>query len=370
MDWSPQQDAALVAAAAWYRDRSAPQIFRLFGWAGTGKSTIARQIADDASATSGRVVFGAFTGKAALVMRSKGCWGARTIHSLIYTPEDTGGEPRFVLNPDSELAGAQLCVVDEVSMVGEELARDLLSFGTKVLVLGDPAQLPPVRGTGYFTEAAPDAMMTEIHRQARDNPIVRLSMDVREGRWIEVRVETGATGALSVVHRDGVTATRVALADQVLVGRNATRAAHNRRMRELAGRDPSGPEAGDKLICLRNDRQRGLFNGMTCSVVKVIKRREKTVSLVVRAEEEDSYPLAVTVRNEFFNGSYGELTWDDRRGTEEFTYGYAITVHKSQGSQWKSVVLFDESACFGDQARRWLYTGVTRAAEKLTVVLP
>ena len=56
-----------------------------------------------------------------------------------------------------------------------------MSFGVPVLVLGDPAQLPPIQGGGYFTEAEPDAMLTEVHRQAFDNPIVRLSMDVRAG---------------------------------------------------------------------------------------------------------------------------------------------------------------------------------------------
>ena len=157
-----------------------PQVFRLFGYAGTGKTTLARHLAEH---VDGETAFGAFTGKAALVLRSKGCKDARTIHSMIYRPKDVETEePSFVLTRTRPAAAASLIVIDECSMVDEELGRDLLSFGKKVLVLGDPAQLPPVKGGGYFTEAEPDVMLTEVHRQAADNPIIRLSMDVREGR--------------------------------------------------------------------------------------------------------------------------------------------------------------------------------------------
>ena len=83
--FTPHQDAALKAVAAWLKarpgSRGTPQVFRLFGYAGTGKTTLARHLAEG---VDGRVVFGAFTGKAALVMRRKGCADASTIHSMIY----------------------------------------------------------------------------------------------------------------------------------------------------------------------------------------------------------------------------------------------------------------------------------------------
>ena len=183
--WSTEQDRALSAVAAWLKEPRA-QVFRLFGYAGTGKTTLARHLAES---VDGEVAFGAFTGKAALVMRSKGCKDARTIHSLIYRAKEVESEePSFELNEDSEAANAALIVIDECSMVDEEFGRDLLSFGKKVLVLGDPAQLPPVKGGGYFTEAEPDVMLTEVHRQAADDPIIRLSMIVREGRRLEYGV--------------------------------------------------------------------------------------------------------------------------------------------------------------------------------------
>ena len=236
MEFSPQQDDALKAVAAWLKS-GRPQVFRLFGYAGTGKTTLARYFAEN---VDGQVQFAAFTGKAAQVLRSKGATNARTIHSLIYRPkgeeaisDETTGKtsmsPTFSLNRQSPVARAKLIVVDECSMVDEQLGRDLLSFGTPILVLGDPAQLPPISGGGFFTEHEPDFLLTEIHRQARDNPILRLALDVREGR----EFMRGDYGTAQVIGRDEVNQDLVLAADQVLVGTNRTRKRYNSRLREL-----------------------------------------------------------------------------------------------------------------------------------------
>src|SRR5919112_1787525 len=120
MEWSPQQDEALQAVSAWLKDKSGPQVFRLFGWAGTGKSTLARHLAGGVR----NVKYAAFTGKAAQVMRRMGCKGASTIHSLIYSlVSEKEGEPKFALDPETEPATAALIVIDEVSMVDEGLAK-------------------------------------------------------------------------------------------------------------------------------------------------------------------------------------------------------------------------------------------------------
>src|SRR6202045_1323330 len=227
--FSPHQDAALKAVAAWLKAKpgrnNTPPVFRLFGYAGTGKTTLAKHIA---AGVDGKVLFAAFTGKAASVMRQKGCVGASTIHSLIYRARESGEEtPSFELWDEAPASKASLIVIDECSMGDAELGRDLLSFGAPVLVLGDPAQLPPIQGGGFFTEAEPDAMLTEVHRQAQDDPIVRLSMDIRAGEPIE----PGRYGETEVVRRDDLDPQRVHNADQVLVGRNVTRRAYNIRMR-------------------------------------------------------------------------------------------------------------------------------------------
>jgi exodeoxyribonuclease-5 len=366
--WSPQQDAALKAVARWLSgkpgEKGHPQVFRLFGYAGTGKTTLARHIAEG---VSGKVSYAAFTGKAALVMRSKGCEGAGTIHSLIYRSRGEEEEaPTFVLNPEGPASKAKLIVIDECSMVDEELGRDLLSFGIPVLVLGDPAQLPPVKGGGFFTEAQPDAMLTEIHRQEADDPIVHMAMTVREGG----RLSIGQMGSSRVIRRDAVEREAVLSADQVLVGLNKTRRAYNARIRELMGRTSRLPVAGDKLVCLRNDRKKGLLNGGLWIVAEMRASKSQLVTMRVTPEEDaGGKPVKVSVFPNFFEGTEDTLAYELRRHGDEFDYGYALTVHKSQGSQWDNVYLFDESWAFREHRDRWLYTALTRAAKQVTVVV-
>lgn len=363
MKWSSQQDDALVAVDRWRRDSAGKQVFRLFGFAGTGKSTLAREVA---ASVGGLVLFGAFTGKAALVMRSKGCDGARTIHSMIYRIEDKERrQPRWVLNPDSDVADADLIIIDECSMVDTRLGADLLSFGAKVLVLGDPAQLPPVGGAGFFTRATPDVMLTEIHRQAADNPIIRMSVDIRQGRELSV----GEYGDSRVIHRSDLSSTDVMDADQVLVGLNRTRHTYNRRLRELKGIASPSPVRGDRLVCLKNKSPKGLLNGgLWC--VQQASEAEGLIDMAVTSLDEPGREeeVDVTVPREFFDGTEEKLDWRQRKWFEEFTFGYALTVHKSQGSQWPNVLVFDESAAFREDRTKHLYTAVTRAAETLTVV--
>ncbi len=361
-NWSAEQAGALDAVGRWLAKGDSP-VFRLFGYAGVGKTTLARHVADHAS---GKAAFAAFTGKAALVLRSKGCAGATTIHSLIYNAqEDKSGAPSFTLNAEGPASRASLIVIDECSMVDEELGRDLLSFGKPILVLGDPAQLPPVKGAGFFTEAEPDVMLTEIHRQARDNPIIRLSQTIREGG----DVDYGAYDDTRVIRREEVNAEMVMGADQVLVGLNKTRRAYNARLRQLSGREGLTPTLDDKLVCLRNNHEKGLLNGGLWRVAKTNGMANDFVRLALRPEEDNGRdPLAVVVHRAFFEGREADLPYPIRRESDEFDFGYALTVHKSQGSQWDDVVLFDESRAFREHRARWLYTGVTRAAKRLTLV--
>jgi exodeoxyribonuclease-5 len=365
--FTPHQDAALQAVAAWLKDKPgerAPPLFRLFGYAGTGKTTLAKHVA---AGVDGEVKFAAFTGKAALVMRGKGCYGASTIHSLIYRARESGEEtPNFELWDDAPVSKAALIVIDECSMVDAELGRDLMSFGVPVLVLGDPAQLPPIQGGGFFTDAEPDAMLTEVHRQARDDPIVRLSMQVRAGE----RLEPGEYGATSVVLRADFDPARALETDQILVGRNATRRAYNGRIRERRDFTDPLPQAGDKLVCLRNNRRKGLFNGGLWQVAERPTARRQILRLRLKPDEgAGGKGVKVSVRPECFTGGVEKLEWPQRKKYDEFDYGYVLTVHKSQGSQWDDVVLFDESFAFPDSRERWLYTGITRAAKRLTIVM-
>jgi len=288
MQLTPHQDVALQKVARWLKDRDRP-FFYLAGYAGTGKTTITKKLVEN---LDGRAVFGAYTGKAATVMERNGCFGATTIHRLIYKPKGKSREellrlerlladrgpdhpdaesirraieierqnvskPNFTLNEASDVRNAALIVVDEVSMVGGRMAQDLLSFGVPLLVIGDPEQLPPVKDTGYFTTREPDAMLTEIHRQAKDNPIIQLATAVRNGEALSL----GDYGDSRVLRMgDERVSEDVRKTDQLLVGMRKTRSAYNARMREVLGRKGL-LERGDKLVCLRNDHELGMMNG-------------------------------------------------------------------------------------------------------------
>lgn len=374
MLFSPQQDEALKAVSRWLKEGRTP-VFRLFGYAGTGKTTLAKHFAEN---VDGEVLFAAFTGKAAQVLRSRGATNARTIHSLIYRPrgeetvedEETGKTsvaPMFSINRQSPLAKAALIIIDECSMVDEQLGKDLMSFGTPILVLGDPGQLPPISGGGFFTEQEPDYLLSEIHRQAKDNPIIHLAMDVREGR----EIMRGDYGTAQVISKSEVTQSLVLEADQVLVGTNRTRRRYNQRLRELKGFSTDYPQSGDKLVCLRNDPAKGLLNGSLWQVMSSSRETVKPgINLMIRPEDDDMDRGAAKIKllKAAFEDAETEIPWTTRKRYDEFDFGYALTVHKAQGSQWNNVVLFDESYAFRDTRERWLYTAITRAAETLTIV--
>jgi exodeoxyribonuclease-5 len=380
MRWSPQQVKALAAIDRWLNDpdRARPW-FYLGGYAGTGKTTMAIEIARRAG---GKVVYGAFTGKAAAVMRQKGCTDADTIDHLIYQPKlkttcaraqpcanpDACGSSgsrcrwrreRFVgreLRPDA-LAKVRLVIIDECSMVDEEMARDLLSFGVPILVLGDPAQLPPIYGRGYFTNGEPDVMLTEVHRQAFGSPIIDLASRVRRGK----PCMRGRYGDSAVVTDMWIP--EMLEHDQIIVGTNALHHALNEECRQHLGFNSALPEPGEKVLCLKNNRRLGLRNGTLWTVVAVKGENRGFVDLVVQDDEGEEVEVSAPVDGFMLpDGNGAELPG------QPFAFGYCITAHKAQGSQWDSVCVVDESRSFRSQRWRWLYTAITRAAKRVTVV--
>jgi exodeoxyribonuclease-5 len=366
----PQQEKAIKLAVDWRKNyqknpQSTSQIFRLFGYAGSGKTTLAKIIAQE---IKGNVLFAAYTGKAAVMMQSKGCTNASTIHSLIYKPiEDENGIVHFELNNESLLETAKLIIIDECSMVGSDLANDLLCFGVPILVLGDPAQLPPIATEGYFTKNAPDFMLTEIHRQARENPIIAMSMLVRNEKQLPV----GKYGTSSVISSKKFNADHIEDFEQVLCGLNKTRILINNQIRENKSLPLNVPAVGDKLICLKNKRQSGLLNGSLWEVLEVAKRYAHATLMIVKSIDSGvkANPIKIYVHDSYFIGNEQTLDWKDAKQYNPFTFGYGITVHKSQGSQWNDVLLFDESDVFKEDKWKHLYTGITRAAEKITLVV-
>ena len=396
MKWSPQQEQALKQVSDWLDDPDS-QLFRLFGYAGTGKTTLAKHLAEG---VKGKVLFAAYTGKAAHVLSTKGC-PAQTIHQLIYRPkgnskktllelqvklsdrlimlsetealrdpevrrlkvaiaqeEENMKRMFFDLNDESPVREAALVVIDECSMVDQQMGEDLMSFGTKILVLGDPAQLPPVGGGGYFTNAAPDLMLQEIHRQAADSPIIHMATLVRTGQGLPV----GRYGDCTV-HAIGTPMEAIVReADQLICGRNKTRHAANRRVRQFLGLQSEIPLIGDRMVCLKNNRKAGILNGQIWLAAADADMLDDDMYLLTAYNEDD--PGSV-LKFKVWNR---EPKWFEKEDAEMFDFGYCLTCHKSQGSQWDHVMVMDESASFRADAKRWLYTAITRAAEKLDVV--
>jgi exodeoxyribonuclease-5 len=433
---SGTQARAIAAIKDWYGSRAREQqVFRLFGYAGTGKSTVlkfaleelgleAHRSDRDGGACVPGVVTATFTGKAALVLRRKGT-PARTIHSLIYSVieateeeieearkkieqaekdarrlagfERTAAEaaieamrqalsamkkPRFALNPQSDSTHAKLIVLDEVSMVGEEMARDLMSFGKPILVLGDPGQLPPIKGEGAFTKDAPDIMLTEIHRQAGESAIIRLATMARQGEPIGFgQYDT----FVWKMRKMDVTPEQCLRGGQVICGMNATRLQLNNALRLAAGFDggwlPSGP--GEKIVCLKNQNDLGLINGMFVSLGDVVDEGSLFFSATVTDEEGSRIgppgPDGAPGRLRIYKGHFEDHVafdrhrhdrdWKEKRNLTEATFGWAITGHKSQGSQWENVIVWDDGLGRTEtDRRRWLYTVITRAERGLVIL--
>ena len=421
---SPQQAAAIAAIVRWYRTPNRKQqVFRLFGYAGSGKSTITRYVIDELGLAPmckergaiGGVLFAAFTGKAALVMTRKGT-PASTIHSLIYrvseaTPEEIERvekdlfnlqrglgrmqpaersfaetqirrlqlrladihKPVFLLNDQSLLRDADLIVLDEVSMVGTEMAADLLAFGKPILVLGDPGQLPPIKGAGAFTNVAPDVMLTEIHRQAGESAILRLATMARNGEAIPFGIHDDHVWKM---RRSEISPEQMLRGGQVICGRNATRIHLNAAMKQAAGFAGAHPEGiGEKIICLKNRHDLGLVNGMFVSLADIRDDGRLAFSATVTTEDG----VAIVGRQRFYKGHYDDHVsfdnersrrdWKEVRGLIETVWGYAITCHKSQGTSWPNVIVYDDGLSrTAEDRNRWLYTAITRAERGLVIL--
>ena len=306
-------------------------------------------------------------------MRAKGCEGASTIHSLIYRARESGEEiPSFDLWDEAPASKAKLIVIDECSMVDAELGRDLKSFGVPLLVLGDPAQLPPISGGGFFTDAEPDIMLTEVHRQARDNPIIRLSMDVREGAQLDPGDYDGGNGGTRVVTRDDLDPARV---DRGRSGSGRAQQyaprlqyAHARTARLFARRcrwratsscacATTGARACSTADCGRSSNARrcaARFSSCICTPDEnVAQQGHQGVGAAGMFHRQDRHARL----------------GDSARNTTSLITAMCSPCTRRKGSQWDDVVLFDESFAFPDSRARWLYTGITRAAQKLTVVM-
>lgn len=327
--------------------------FVLHGLAGTGKTTVLAYVAR--RMPGAKLV--ALTGKAASVLRAKTGLQASTVHSLFYeligeTLDATGRrnlEWRRANRPGA-LAG-RIVLIDEASMIDTETAADIRATGARIIACGDPGQLPPVRGQQAFSRAT--LTLTEIHRQALESPIVRQAHRVRRG----ARYEADGDGFQV---KGSASEGDLLAADKVLCWRNETRHALNAQFRWMRDIAHLPPQPGEPIVALRNRPWKGIYNGAVYILAEPFDPATDT-SIVI---EIDGVPTLI--RNVVWGVPPMDCP-DPSRKPIGFEYGYALTVHKSQGSEWDDVLLVDEYDR-ADARIPWLYTGITRAAKRCLIV--
>lgn len=386
-----KQEKGLKIAIQRYLDREKYTV--ISGYAGTGKSTLVKFITQSLPGIDPNqdVVYATFTGKAAQVLMSKGCQNAMTLHRLLYEsiplPDGT-----FLRKKRFEIE-YPVVVVDEVSMAPKEMMEQLFGYyGIYVICLGDPFQLPPInKDTDNHLLDHPHIFLDEVMRQAMDSEIIRLTMDIRGGK----EIENFDGKDVKVYDQMKLNTGMLLWADQIISGTNRTRVEMNNNIRDLLGRS-ANPEDGDKVICLRNywddwaDNGDYLVNG-TIGYLKNVYNSFNVIPSYFGGKTID------VIYADFISdcdANYGNLQMDKKeiltgercldnktiyRLTKskkyahlvpmEFTYGYCITCHKAQGSEWDKVLVIEENFPFDrEEHARWLYTAATRAIDKLVIV--
>ena len=395
MELNEKQKNGLTLALQRYKNKEKYTV--IAGYAGAGKSTLVRFIIEELKTYGVKetdVCFACFTGKAAQVLLKKGNKNVITLHKLLYKsiPKESGG---FVRIPNPSIP-YKIVVVDEVSMAPKTLMDLLFKHNVYVICLGDPFQLPPVdkKEDNHLLDA-PHIFLDEIMRQAQESEIIQLSMAIRENRPIEVFQGK----EVQILNKEELNTGMLTWADQILVATNATRVSINTQMRKLLNFGEK-PQDGDKIICLRNywdcfsDNEEPLVNG-TIGILKdsfltkrylpsIVKSTDglSHIDLIVGDFISDSgmYFHSLEMDKKMIDTGEFSLDWKTvyqlNRNPKtrdipplEFTYGYAITCHKAQGSEWDKVLVIEEKFPFDRiEHARWLYTAVTRSSEKLVLV--
>jgi exodeoxyribonuclease-5 len=333
------------------KNRNKDQIQTLGGYAGTGKTTVMGTLAEVLTTYA----ICAYTGKAANVLRKKGMT-ASTIHSLIYKPMiSPDGKIEFWLKEPHEL-GYEGFLVDEASMVSKEIYEDLLTFDLPIIFVGDHGQLEPV-GSAINVMKDPQYRLETVHRNAGE--IAHFAEHLRKGGL----ARTFTTDhKVQFVDPKEITDEMMAEAGQMICAYNKSRVEKNERVRAYLKREAL-VEVGERVMCLRNNKRQGLFNGMQGEVKKLHKKHPKF----------DFWSDGVTYVDIMFDANqFGKEKNQFEFGSDSpnpFDYAYCITCHKAQGDEWDSVLVF-EQVCDKWEHKRWAYTAASRAKGSLTWACP
>lgn len=358
---SPDQQTAFDKIMFWLRGEMTPnpQEMSLGGYAGTGKTTLIKEIM---RRTDLNVLVMSLTGKAVSVLVKKGV-NAATIHSTIYYVHLEKKKPIFTLRESLD-GHPDVFIIDEASMVSTDLYSDLLSFGLPVLWVGDHGQLEPIgRNPGVMKD--PVIKLEKIHRQAQGNPIIMFADGVRQGDIPAAMIGKG-NEFICQVKKSGIQEDVLTSADQIIVGINRTRVKINKVVRNALNYPSDIPVKGDKLVCLRNNRKEGLFNGLQGIILQINPDLSWPVyNVIIKLDTGKLWTGQIL--KEQINKTKGLCEPDKSLWRATFwDYAYAVTCHKSQGSEWPHVLVVEESAGPLWCMKRWRYTAITRASERLT----
>lgn len=363
------------------------------GYAGTGKSTLIKFIIAALDIDPQKdVCYVAYTGKAATVLQQKGCPNATTAHKLLYNAKPMpNGTFKFVKKPNIDY---KVVVVDEISMLPKPMWDQLLAHNAYILAAGDPGQLPPVdKDMDNHVLDNPHVFLDEIMRQAQDSEIIRLSMWIREGKPVSQFPAEGKQ--VQIFTKDQVVTGMFDWADQILCATNNKRNEINNFVRKQKGFG-SEPCEGDKVISLHNhwdylsnSETWALTNGCIGTLQYFYKQTHYLPRYVKSEPIDVLYSTIELDDGDCFTGTpidykaltTGEVALDGhqcfmlRRNKVaidppyDFAYAYAITCHKAQGSEWDKVLVFEEKFPYNkEEHKRWLYTAVTRARDKVVIV--
>lgn len=391
MELTAKQEQGLKIAVERWKNREKYTV--ISGFAGSGKSTLVKFIIEAIDVEKSKVAYATYTGKAAEVLRKKGNPNAMTLHKLLYDsiPKPGGG---FFRKPKTSL-DYTIIVVDEVSMVPKSMIKMLLTHKVYVLFLGDPFQLPMIdKNEEHDVLDNPHVFLDEIMRQAAESEIIQLTMKIRDGK----NIQFGRGNEVIVLPKEELVTGHLTWADMIICATNNTRHNMNRQMRELMGY--TGPlQDGEKVIIKRNywdecnANNDALVNGSVGVVRNVFEsfrrippfvknnRRDLPVMMADFIPEGGAAFNGIEFDKDFLLKEEPCVDWrvayqlgklKPRIGDilpKQMTYGYAITCHAAQGSQWSNVLVIEETFPFDKtEHARWLYTACTRPEEKLVLV--
>lgn len=375
---TPNQQQAIKIAKQRY-DNKEPYTC-IAGYAGTGKTSCIKYIIDTINIDESEVAFTSYTGKAVQVLKNQGFKNTMTTHQLMYKAKRLPNGS-FAFTKRGTLNGSpKLVIVDEISMLPLEMWEQLLTYKIHVICLGDPFQLPPIKQEHDILNH-PHIFLNEIHRQAKDNEIIYNSMLVRKGETLPFFQGEN----MEVISSSKLTQEKVMSVDQVLCATNKTRLNFNHKIRKILGYDEEITD-GDRIICTQNywrmfstSLDNPLINGTIGVIQHPFVRMSNHFGKVILgnfvSDEFDHY-TGLELDWMFLHHEQPCITFKEAKRYNikwdhvplYFSFAYAITCHKAQGSQWDSVLITEERFPFSaEEHARWLYTAITRASKKCIV---